>query len=651
MLLGTKKNQKNFSKEIQSLRGLSIILVILYHANLEYFQFGFIGVDIFFVISGFLISKQIYLKILSNNFNILEFFFRRIQRVYPLIVLCLIFVLIISYFVILPINLIDISKTSIFSIFGLSNYYFVFNQFQYGNDGNFLNPLLHLWSLSVEIQFYIIFPILLIAFFKLFGRKGVLFLILFLTIVSFYFSFITSNKVNFFSIHTRLWEFFFGFFCYLLSINYLFSKYKSTLLSSVLVLLAFIGFYASLFLFPKETVHPGFFTIIPVLSACLYLLFCKYSIFANFLNNKFIITTGYLSYSLYIWHYPVLSFFRNIFTQYNVFIYIFIFILIFLLSFLSFFIENKIRYKKNKKIIFCYLLFCVLIIFVSLYNISGNGLKLRFPNYLSSIKNFRTINTEFMSLNQNLCLNKNKSEKLNSPEKFNKKFLCQLTAGKKNLILMGDSHSITLTNELLDFIKNNKLDFNFYVLANYNCFTSINLRNKSCDSNFENETKHFLENIEDSILIIFNRYSWYLDNPDVKFYNNNDDIINGNKLINYYVQGILEISKKNQIILLYPIPEPGFNIVHKSLEDYILKRQKTIYSKEYSFYIKSNNKFIEAFNNIINPNIKKIELADLFCDNIKCYFNDFDNLFFVDDNHMSSVAVKKVINKVGSILK
>jgi peptidoglycan/LPS O-acetylase OafA/YrhL len=174
-----------YRPEIDGLRTISVFAIIIYHANFVLFghilfQGGFIGVDIFFVISGYLITTLILKEIYkTNQFSFKYFYQRRIRRILPILLFVIIITSYISYFILLPSSLIDFGKSVLSIIFFGSNFYFNYTGNGYGQENSLLKPLLHTWSLSVEEQFYILFPIFLIIIIKFF-RKHLL-IVLFLS--------------------------------------------------------------------------------------------------------------------------------------------------------------------------------------------------------------------------------------------------------------------------------------------------------------------------------------------------------------------------------------------------------------------------------------------------------------------------------------
>ena len=164
---------RNYIKEIQSLRGISIFLVFLFHLNQNYFSYGYVGVDIFFVISGFVITKMIYENLIKKEFNLGIFYASRFLRLFP----SLFFMVVIVSFLILltfsahhtPHQLIN---TGLFSLAGLSNFYLIFIGNDYFNSFD-ENIFEHMWSLSIEFQFYIFYPLFILTLFKIFKDKKI----------------------------------------------------------------------------------------------------------------------------------------------------------------------------------------------------------------------------------------------------------------------------------------------------------------------------------------------------------------------------------------------------------------------------------------------------------------------------------------------
>ena len=166
----------NYRPEIDGLRAIAVITVIIYHAEIflldhKIFKGRFIGVDIFFVISGYLITSIIHKELISTGtFSFKHFYERRIRRIIPVLLVVILASLPFAWIYLLPHSLIDFSKSILYSLGFSSNFYFWYSGAQYGAESSLFKPFLHTWSLSVEEQYYILFPVIFLFVFKYFRK-------------------------------------------------------------------------------------------------------------------------------------------------------------------------------------------------------------------------------------------------------------------------------------------------------------------------------------------------------------------------------------------------------------------------------------------------------------------------------------------------
>lgn len=301
-----------YRADIDGLRALAILPVIFFHAGFGLFDSGFLGVDIFFVVSGFLITSLILKDISLNRFSVFNFYERRARRLLPALFLVCIVSLPLGWLVLLPSDLTEFGKSIITTLTFSSNFLF-WQQAGYFDIESDLKPLLHTWSLAVEEQFYILYPLFLILFWK-FGLKRVLSLL----IIIFFISFIVSNwaafnkpAANFYLLPTRGWEILAGAIPALILKIYP-RSFKSYAINSILSLIGFVLIIASFVYFSPETLSPSFKTLPLILGTVLILIFFdKSSPLSKFLSLKPIVFIGLISYSWYLWHLPVLAFAKN----------------------------------------------------------------------------------------------------------------------------------------------------------------------------------------------------------------------------------------------------------------------------------------------------------------------------------------------------
>ncbi len=442
---------------IQSLRGLSVFLVFCYHLKLNYFEYGFLGVDIFFVISGYVITSRIYNEFIStNNFNIINFYIKRIKRIYPVLILILstTFVLIIFF---QPLDLFLSSlKVYIFALFGISNLYYLFSKKDYF-DTVFDDPYAHTWSLGIEEQFYFIFPLLLFLLLSNINKiKNILIILFILSLIGIISSYIFENdtKLLFYSPLFRFWEFLIGTIAFFTSKKI---KYKNNYLS-LLVLLFLIIFIISSQDFGSVNI-----LLITIISSSLFILFYEKNK-SKFLNliieNRFFIFFGNISYSFYLWHLPIIYFYDLYFLD-NLLRFPLLFLIVISLSYISFnYVENRFRYTRGDfkfsipKIMILFLTLVtslLLIIFFAFKDGSQNEIKKSLKNFIYNLNYLEkkinyTERTVFYKFNINnneiyrYCSSTSKSFKLNSD---NLRIECLKKGKNKDRIFFieGNSHT------------------------------------------------------------------------------------------------------------------------------------------------------------------------------------------------------------------
>lgn len=298
-----------YRPEIDGLRALAVISVILFHAGSTIFSGGFVGVDVFFVISGYLITAIILDEIDNNAFSAFHFYERRARRILPALFLVLIICLPFAWFLMLPSEMKAFSDSLIAVCTLVSNLWF-WKTTNYFDNAAHLKPLLHTWSLSVEEQFYIFFPFLLIVLYK-FNKKALILGLMALALASLGLAdWLSVHKTSaaFYLLPPRIWELLLG----ALSAIYLRDSHVFQEARFIGGLGGYFGmalmFYA-IFFFDKQTRTPSYFTLIPTLGTiCVILFVTKDSLLRNILGHRILVGTGLLSYSAYLWHQPVFAF-------------------------------------------------------------------------------------------------------------------------------------------------------------------------------------------------------------------------------------------------------------------------------------------------------------------------------------------------------
>ncbi|MDG1905139.1 MAG: acyltransferase family protein [Arenicella sp.] len=437
--------QTSYRAEIDGLRAIAVVSVVLYHAQLilfgrDWFEGGFIGVDIFFVISGYLITRIILVELESKgSFSFLNFYERRARRILPMLFVVIFVSAPYAWQKLLPSAFVEYAESILASLFFGSNFFFYFSTTEYGADSALLKPFLHTWSLGVEEQFYLVFPILAILAFKYF-RKHFLTILVCLSLLSIQFAElmeVRNSDLNFYLPFSRFWELAVGS---MLAYRELYYKPSNEGVASKS--LPMIGLYLiaySILFFDGKTLHPSFHTLIPIIGVALIIGFAsKDELVGKVLGSKPFVWVGLISYSAYLWHFPIFAFSRvgKEPTNYDKFEWI---ALTLILSILSYFlVEKPFRARvlfKAKTFIVIILASLVLVSTAAYLVISTDGFVDRFP---------KSVGFDKYELD-NEKLRKQSWTLLRKREKENPNFLNV----ENKILLVGNSHAKDFYNALV----------------------------------------------------------------------------------------------------------------------------------------------------------------------------------------------------------
>ena len=295
-----------YRAEIDGLRALAVVPVILFHAGLELFSGGFVGVDVFFVISGYLITTILIEDIENKRFSIVNFYERRARRILPALFFVMIVCIPFAWMWMLPSQMKDFSQSLVAVSLFASNILF-WRESSYFDSAIEEKPLLHTWSLAIEEQYYVLFPIFLILTWR-FGKKRVFWMIVVIAIISLLLSewgWRRETTANFYLAPTRAWELFAG------SITAFIVQRIGVQKNNPLAFVGLAAVIFSIFFYDETTPFPSIYTLVPVLGVVLLILYAdKETLVAKLLSTKGFVGIGLISYSAYLWHQPLLAFAR-----------------------------------------------------------------------------------------------------------------------------------------------------------------------------------------------------------------------------------------------------------------------------------------------------------------------------------------------------
>ena len=649
----------NYRKELDGLRAIAIIGVIIYHVEVfingnRLFPGGFLGVDIFFVISGYLITSLIIKEIIfSNNFSFKNFYFRRAKRILPALLVMIFISIFFAWIYLTPKNFLEYSNSIVSSLFFYSNYFFYFQDLVYNSEDSLLKPLLHTWSLAVEEQFYIIFPIFFFLIYKFIKKKLLTFFIV-LIIICFIGAILAtySNSIfSFYSNFSRLWEVLFGSLLAILEIK---NKKINFKYDKFLPVIGFILILFSYIFFDKNTIHPSYLTLIPILGTFIVIHFIKVNdITYNFLTIKIFSIIGLWSYSLYLWHYPILAFARNRGKDLSEYDKVELLGVTFLISIISYYlIEKPFRKLDIKKIKIFYitvLLFSASFISFNYASQKNNGFEDRIHVFLKKLT--RENLWEKFSDNTGVCFDR--------VDNF-----CNINQNNKtSIFLIGDSHAETINYSL--FSRLESYPFNYISANRGGCiylpgfekkYIKDNKVYKNCTIESKKKIDSMIDDKENSIIIIGGNFKeHFFKKLDFKYISRNKK-----KIVPSFKDSLFKILETNKVILVYPIPSIDFDIIKTVMNlvpkgsfkatDYLNKNKLTT---KYEYYLDQNKKVLSFFDNLEHKNLYRIYPHKIFCDtNIEkvCFTHEGKNIFYSDRQHLSFLGAEKLAEEVFNMI-
>lgn len=300
-----------YRSEIDGLRAIAVVPVILFHAGFEIFSGGFVGVDVFFVISGYLITTIIINEMDEGKFSLLSFYERRARRILPALFFVVLCCIPFACFLLLPSDMKDFSQ-SLVAVATFSSNILFWREGGYFDTAAELKPLLHTWSLAVEEQFYILFPLFLMAAWR-FGKRANVWTLVAAFVISLamaQWGAYNKPSATFYLLPTRAWELLIGSFAafYLQNRTVSTSAWSNNVLSAI----GLVAILYSVFAFDDATPFPSLYALVPTVGAVLIILFAvRGTAVHSLLSTRGFVSLGLISYSLYLWHQPVFAFWRH----------------------------------------------------------------------------------------------------------------------------------------------------------------------------------------------------------------------------------------------------------------------------------------------------------------------------------------------------
>ena len=593
-------------KEIQGLRSISVFLILFYHLNLSYFKLGFLAVDVFFIISGIIYSKLIFTDINNKNFSLLEYARRRIRKLFPGLVILLFLVTLVSWLFLIPHELKYYGQNLFSSSVFASNFYFYIVNNDYFSPNTY--SLLHLWSLSLELQFYFIYPLIILFINNfIFLKKNFNKVIFVIFITSFLLNIYLAHneKFVFYLLPTRLWEFLIGYFIFKIiskkKINFLINK------NFYLNLIIFI--FINYLIFGNNLAIKQQILITFIVLSVFFFAYNKENILNLILTNSFNLNIAKYSYTIFLVHYPIIFFYKYFgYYEENLNSILLVCLFIIIITYVFYYLEKIFfsNYKNNSHYNFKILCLIILLFIISstgLYFHKSKGIELRY--FLN-----KKISNEYIANTKHFD-----SSKILNGKSCN--MLCKKNIGnKKTLLLFGDSHAGDLEHELTKML--NKKKINLY-LSYYDYRQTNNFALDQLSEVLKKEKINYIflvHHKKEDDKIFYKKLAVLLNTyPDTKF---------------YYLLPRVEFQEAP---VKYRILNKSFNKI-----------------KRYTF--KDINNFFNSikFSNltIIDQNKYLLKFQNSSCNNPECINGHDDKNFplYRDNHHLSTYGANLLINEL-----
>lgn len=591
-----------YRNEIDGLRAIAVICVILYHAGLHALQGGFLGVDIFFVISGYLIAKIINLDLIKNDFSFLQFYKRRIGRIVPALLFMVAITYIASWFLFLPGPHKVVGHYATTGLLASSNILLHIKSQDYFGLENSGNPFFHTWSLGVEEQFYMIYPILAVSAVQLKIKPKKIAVFIFISSIIIYLTTAKSHTFSFYMMPARAWELSIGIFA--ATIN---NPFKNKNLS---IAIGVILIFTSLAYADKASDSILVFMLAITTGTALLLINCEHqSGIGKILSTRLLKVIGKGSYSLYLWHVPIYVFIFYL-VEKSIASYVFYAALLIFTSFISYkFIELPFRNGKNFKTLLAIgtPAFVLLIAMGIVGHLNGG-----FPNRSDILSN--------LQINNGFGLQCNGNSKITAD--------CS-TSNKPEIAILGNSYAMVYARAIDEQSGQNTVQLTKDSCAiGYIDFIKED-PNGNCMDFFNDSIKTILENPSIKTVVISSPFSKETSSKEFE--------ISFNKLLK-------DLSNK-KIVVIGPTPTAPFQVGECVYTSSLIKTDS-----DCSFAL--NNEHKEKLTKLKmsikdHPNIIFLDITKIICPDGVCIMRSMQNdALYLDHGHLTHTGASLVIQQL-----
>lgn len=655
----------NYRLDIDGLRAIAVLAVIFFHYEVPYFTGGFVGVDIFFVISGYLISSIIFKDLANNTFSFVAFYARRIRRIFPALFSILFVSIIIALILYDYETLLIFGKSLVATVFFASNFYFRSNVGYFATSPQQIT-LLHTWSLAIEEQFYLIFPIVIYFLYKYQASK-----IKYYIITGFLLSLglciiLSENhpQFAFYMLPTRAWEFLLGT---LLTLSF-FPSLSNTKIYHLLSIIGYGLILIALFMLSSTTIYPSYYALLPVFGTALLIYSGEnyhQAVLNKILRLPFLVFIGKISYSLYLWHWVLYVFYRYmLFSDFNGVDIFTLLISSFFFSFLSWrFIEQPFRYlQKNinyKSVFKVAFVISSLFLIIGLAIYKTNGFPSRFP------ENKTLMEAQKDSLWDNMV--KREELIIAHPDTAIPYAILGEKSKIPHLAIWGDSHARALVGGLDDIAKTNNSSF-FMMAISGNIALQYIYRTTDKDPLIHHISKRALEFIilhpEIKTVLLVGRWFRYLGH--VNQFDTHITLSSTHKNWSKYAgnnfwlfeNGLRETiyalrAAKRKIVLVTDVPDLDNSPTNLVMRIKYTGEKLNELTPKRALYESNNKEVFKIFNQLKKEGLvdEILPLHQQFFEGDKTIMEENNHLLYRDDDHLSYWGSMKARNLFAKYMK